>query len=523
MKSTLQKLLFEEYKDNNKALLVKLRYNKDLVADIEEETSFLNQYQDTSISERIWYIKNDLHEPQLCPYCNERKRRFKKLDKGLFPTCGHEECQKAGMSKGAKAERDWDKIQAKMKATYKARTGYDHNMRNPEAVKKFVEKFTVEHNGAKCGCLTENGRRGYRERFDGELIRRSKEKMMIDVVEIKDSLLHLKCINCGEDLGWIDRSKFNRYTRLEWNLCNKCYPGEGHKRSIFEDQVEIEIKKIYKGAVETNKKIFGKDYEFDIVIPDRKLLIECNGLYYHSDACKDKEYHRAKKTFAERHGYKCFMIWEDDWYNISKRKTILSFLSSFLCPETQIRVKNSEISISKSISREDIEQFMNENSIYSLVPYTTSYSIVADNNEIIACALVGPTRFKGFFLNQKEVEIYRMSVKNGYDRNPLVSLLVKNIQDDYKDAKIIFYNDSIFDNILLDGEYEGIMTRDLICPLTYQWLVQGKRRNKDFYAKDFLVKLGFDPSRTQEDIVRNELRGYKIFGPGMIRYIVKNN
>jgi len=114
----------------------------------------------------VCYFQNHLHEPQLCPYCNERKRRFKKLDKGLFPTCGHEECQKAGMSKGAKAERDWDKIQAKMKATYKARTGYDHNMRNPEMIQQYRDNggFGVETEKAK-----ENRKKTIEERYNGDV------------------------------------------------------------------------------------------------------------------------------------------------------------------------------------------------------------------------------------------------------------------------------------------------------------------------------------------------------------------
>lgn len=140
------KIVFDYYKDNNKGLMSKLRHNKDLQNNLINATSFLPL--DTVISERVLYYKNNWTELQLCPYCNKQKRRFKKLDKGLFPTCGSEICKRTGMSIGAKSSgKDWKAIHEKKRKTYKERTGYDHNMRNPECIEKRKERrnFTLKY------------------------------------------------------------------------------------------------------------------------------------------------------------------------------------------------------------------------------------------------------------------------------------------------------------------------------------------------------------------------------------------
>ena len=45
--------------------------------------------------------------------------------------------------------------------------------------------------------------------------------------------------------------------------------------------------------VSTNKKIINP-YELDIYLPDSKLAFEFNGLYWHSESQKGKNYHQIK-------------------------------------------------------------------------------------------------------------------------------------------------------------------------------------------------------------------------------------
>lgn len=57
----------------------------------------------------------------------------------------------------------------------------------------------------------------------------------------------------------------------------------------------------------------GNAIELDIYIPEIKLGIEYNGVYWHSTMYKDKFYHSDKVRFARNAGIKLIQIFEDAW------------------------------------------------------------------------------------------------------------------------------------------------------------------------------------------------------------------
>ena len=54
--------------------------------------------------------------------------------------------------------------------------------------------------------------------------------------------------------------------------------------------------------------------ELDLYIPDRKVAVEFNGLYWHSEAAgKTRNYHRDKWSACKQKNIQLIQIWEDDW------------------------------------------------------------------------------------------------------------------------------------------------------------------------------------------------------------------
>jgi hypothetical protein len=53
--------------------------------------------------------------------------------------------------------------------------------------------------------------------------------------------------------------------------------------------------------------------EIDIYLPDLKIGFEFNGLYWHSDKYKKKDYHLEKTKHFNDRGIHLIHIWEDDW------------------------------------------------------------------------------------------------------------------------------------------------------------------------------------------------------------------
>lgn len=99
--------------------------------------------------------------------------------------------------------------------------------------------------------------------------------------------------------------------------CNFC------KNSVskFEKNVEQFIRSIGEKTELNNRSIISPK-ELDIVIEEKKIAIECNGTYWHSDAfiqknrgISAKDHHQMKRDLAAEAGYDLFFVWEDDWKN----------------------------------------------------------------------------------------------------------------------------------------------------------------------------------------------------------------
>ena len=85
--------------------------------------------------------------------------------------------------------------------------------------------------------------------------------------------------------------------------------------SDMEYQLQKFIKSIYDGKILFNKKIDNK-YELDIYLPEFKLAIEFNGLYWHSDKFINKDKHLDKLVYMNLKGIYLIQIFEDEWlYN----------------------------------------------------------------------------------------------------------------------------------------------------------------------------------------------------------------
>lgn len=340
MKETLNELI-ENYSDRPKnGLIVSLRYNKTATQELIDKTSFLNDYPDVSISERLYYYLHNLTEPVLCPYCHKKRKMFIKLDKGFFATCGDEECKKQGMSMGALQHRDWDKISNKAKQTYKNKHGVEHNMQDPV----FIMKRAIN-------------------------IIETKYLYKVINYNVSEDSITLKCNRCGTICNTTDKKYIIRKLWEHVGLCPNC---DSYKegKSTLEDNILSYIKTIYKGEILTNKRIF-KQHEYDIIMPELKLIIECNGIYWHSNKMKNKSYHYNKLKHTNDNGYKLFYIWEDEWYNnadsiqqilynlIYKQSNVITNLS--ICKYTHhIEIYNNSTLIYKSVyfkNKDNIELY----------------------------------------------------------------------------------------------------------------------------------------------------------------------
>jgi very-short-patch-repair endonuclease len=95
-------------------------------------------------------------------------------------------------------------------------------------------------------------------------------------------------------------------------------------RSNFEKEIGEYIKEFYDGEMLFNRQILG--VECDILLPDKKIAIEANGMYWHNEQYKHKDYHFEKKKLVNSKGYILIQIWEDQWqFNKDIVKQLLEY------------------------------------------------------------------------------------------------------------------------------------------------------------------------------------------------------
>lgn len=145
-----------------------------------------------------------------------------------------------------------------------------------------------------------------------------------------------------------------------------------NKFSELELSIQKYIKILYSKPILINDRDIIKPYELDIVLPKSKLAIECNGNYWHSDIHKPNYYHYDKTIEARKAGYSLFHIWEDQWFNKSKRKIIKSMLKAKLgLIKTKIYARKTVV---KELDKTPI-QFYKENHLQGSVTSTYSYGL----------------------------------------------------------------------------------------------------------------------------------------------------
>lgn len=94
--------------------------------------------------------------------------------------------------------------------------------------------------------------------------------------------------------------------------CPICFPAG----SSTQEQELINFCHQFFNKLKIHDRTLIKPYELDIAIPEIKLAIEFNGIWYHSiEAGTPLGYHLIKTDRCEQLGYRLIHIWEDEWNN----------------------------------------------------------------------------------------------------------------------------------------------------------------------------------------------------------------
>lgn len=299
---------------------------------------------------------------------------------------------------------------------------------------------------------------------------------------------------CNQGHTWIATIK----DRVKGSGCPKC----SNQVSKSEDEV-AEFLRSFCHVERSTKKVISP-YELDIYIPEMKLAVEFNGLYWHSTEYRDKMYHRNKYEACRDKGIQLIMIWEDDWRD--RQNIVKSMLKHKIGVSDKKRVPARKTNV-KKISKQEADKFLSDHHIQGFSS-GTYYLGLEHENKLVAVSV--------FKRTHRILELIRFStscvVSGGQSK--IISWVDKNI--DY-DKMITFADLAVSDGTLY--EKSGWIKDKELRP-DYKYVVGGHRKHKFGYRKkrfELDPDLRFEEGKTELELASmNNL--HRIYDCGKIRY-----
>jgi hypothetical protein len=319
-------------------------------------------------------------------------------------------------------------------------------------------------------------------------------------------LYELKC-DLGEHNFTINRHLYHARKRIKSQFCTICNP-VGDTSSVKEIEVLEFIKSNYKGEV---IHLFRQGLEIDIYLPDLNLGFEFNGLYWHSEIFKDRNYHLGKTEYFEKLGIRIIHIWEDDWLY---RNTIIKSQIKNWLGFSDLKIGARRCQVKEIVDKAEYRKFLDENHIQGYVPSTLKLGLYY-KNELVS--LMTFDHFEGRKkMNLDEWNLSRFCNKINTNVLGGASKLLKYFILNYNPSRIISFSDKSWSvgNLYFKLEFS---VKNITKP-NYYYVVDGIRSNKQKWKKSNLVKLGFDKKLSESQIMEDNFGAVKIFDCGQIKF-----
>ena len=479
-----------------------------------------------NFKEKIWFFYNGLNERPKCVTCGGELKFRNRFDKPYGEFCS---LLCINNNKDEMVKRQTETFQKKYGVNFysqhedfigkqklsKLKKYGDENYNNVEKSRETrLTKYGNENYNNiekyKKTCLVKYGNENYSKtnNYRNTIINSFKSNYPeINFIDIKKSYVEIICSECGKKSELTKQLLYERYKR-GYNVCIECNPIGNSNRSGYEKEI-CEYLDSLNINYESGKKIPNKKTEIDIFIPEFNLGIEVNGVYWHNELFRDKNYHLRKTNDCEENNIRLIHIFEDEW--VYKREIVQSILKGRLGLITN-KIYGRECKI-REINSKTSKQFLEQNHIQGNVNSKVRLGLFYKDN------LVSVMTFsKGRVLmggKKTEWELNRFC--NLLDHNviggasKLITFFVKN----YNSNKIVSYSDvRIFDG----GMYEKLKFEKISqSKPNYWYVVNGIRRHRFGYRKSILIKEGYDKNKTEQQIMFDR-KIYRIYDCGNIRW-----
>lgn len=395
-----------------------------------------------------------------------------------------------------------EEIKSKTKATYLERTGFSHPAQNPSVRTRmkatWLRIYGVDH-PMKTEMVyarlvkTNIERRGVNHPLSDQLVREKIKATNLLRYGVEN------IINNPIIRDYVNSFNTNtQYSKPEIEICSYLDSlGVVYESGNF----SVLRGKMFDGRVTTR--------QIDIYCPEYKLAIEFNGLYWHSEKYRYKDYHLEKTMHCEAQGIQLIHIWEDEWRD--KQEVVKSLLKAKLGigkPLSYAR-QHTILEGSYRTSKDFLDRFHIQGGVVA-----TDYIHLVDKTGNIQAVMLFTKRVHG-------IELVRFASNNCHGA---FSRLLKYYIARHRGETVYSFGDrcvvSRLKNVYLNN---GFVEKEILPP-DYKYVTPdySLRIHKFNFRKEKFLKLGYDIEGKTEDMLSVEAGLGRIWGCGLIRYELEN-
>lgn len=309
------------------------------------------------------------------------------------------------------------------------------------------------------------------------------------------------CNECGRDFYKEANSL------LQGNGC----PYHHRKKSYLEEEVYDFVKSLSSDAVASDRIIL-KGYELDVYVPSKKIAIEFDGLFWHSEVKKEPNYHLWKTEMCEKQGIRLIHIFEDEW--LYKKEIWKSMLCSIF-GTTENRIYARKCDIKEVIDVHESTEFLKANHLQGWCPSSLKLGLYY-NDEIVSIMTFGKSRhFIGS--GKYQWELLRFCNKLNTSVIGGASKLFKYFIDKYQPKNIVSYADRRWSEGNLYYKL-GFALKNYSKP-NYYYVIGDKRKYRFEFRKSVLVeKYGCPIDMSEKEFCFSQ-HWYRIYDCGAMAFI----
>jgi len=271
--------------------------------------------------------------------------------------------------------------------------------------------------------------------------------------------------------------------------------------------VEIEIGNYIRSLgliIETNVRTILNGLELDIYIPEKRIAIEYNGIYWHSAFKKKPNYHVDKYLQCKEVGIHLIQIFEDEWMRNSS--LIKARLKNVLGFGQKIAARKCTI---VELTTGEYRDFVDRHHLSGYAHSTLKYGLQF-KGEIKAVMGFSKSRY-----TKDGYEIIRYcsdeTVVGGAGK------LLAHFVSAAKPNNIVTYADRCWSNGNLYRKLGFVDTTIHSANTSYWYIKNNIRYHRSNFTKGRLVKLGYSPLLTETEIM-DQLGYTKIYDCGNYRF-----